>query len=181
VITLLAQSPTRATIYNKWAHFKLLDKKLYAARYETQKQNFPLIMEQNRQLADSLYHQGLTVGQYRCIAHMDWKGLTVNNLDCDPVQFWHTQPYLPNFQENLNTVMINNDTWYPCFDPSRQISIFIDRLADPLTEELNDDYYSQICDQFGLIPDIGFYHGFWQDWFSQQPPKDYDPDLSWTY
>ena len=181
VVTLLSRSTNRSIIYNKWAHFKLLDKKLYASRYETQKQNFPLTITQNRQLADSLYNQGLTVGQYRCIAHMDWKGLTLDDLDCDPVQFWHCQSYLQLFQENLNTVMINNDYWYPYFDPSKQRCIFIDQLADPLTEQLDDDYYFEICDQLQLVPDIDFYHEFWQHWFAQQPPKDYNPDLSWPF
>jgi len=180
-LTVLAQRRSNAVIYNRFAHYKLLDKKLYASWYLKQQMNFPLSRPENQALADSLFPRGLTVGQYRSIAHMDWNDLTIDDLSCDPMTFWDQRPYHSLFQENLNTVLINNEHWIPYYDPRRQQKIYIDRLADPETGQFDDDYYAEICDSLNLMPDFDFYHGFWQEWLDKQPSPSYQPDLSWPH
>lgn len=180
-LTLTAQHQSNAVIYNRFAHYKLLDKKLYQSWYLKQQMNFPLHRKENQILADRLFQSGLTVGQYRAIAFMDWHGMTLSDMDCDPVTFWHAQPYLNFFQENLNTALINNSGWMPYYDDRRQHRIFIDRLADPSSQTLDDDYYAEVCDRLNLAPDHDFYHAFWKKWFADQPDIDYEPDLSWRW
>lgn len=180
-LTLTAQRRSNAVIYNRFAHYKLLDKRLYPSWYHKQQMNFPLRRPENKILADSLFDKGLTVGQYRAIAFMDSNGMILSDLDCDPMTFWHRQPYLSLFQENLNTSLINNSSWIPYYDDRRQHRILIDRIADPETQSLDDDYYAEMCDLLNLVPDHDFYHTFWAYWFENQPSIDYKPDLAWNF
>lgn len=180
-ITVLAAKRSNAMIYNRYAHYKLLDKKLYPSWYLKQQMNFPLTNPKNQRLADDLFLQDLTVGQYRAIAYMDWNELTLDDLHCDPLTLWHEKTYHTLFQENLSTALINNENWIPYFDQTRQKKIYIDKLVDPETGQFDNDYYAQICDELSLVPDFDFYHEFWQDWLNKQPPVDYEPNLKWPY
>lgn len=181
VATILSNDPECVDTYNSLGHYKLLDQSLYTMWYDRQKTNYPLTQQVNRDLADRCYDQKMTVGEYRAIAHMDWLGLTMDDIGTDPVTFWNQQPYCANFQENLNTVRINNETWFPYFDKDRQIPIYADKLVHPHTGQLDDDYYVELCEVLGITPNVPFYRQFWATWIEAQTGLDYRPKTTWDF
>lgn len=181
VATIVCSDHEAVETYHNLGHYKLLDQNLYTMWYERQKTNYPLRQQVNRDLADRCYDQKMTVGEYRAIAHMDWLGYDMSTVGTDPVTFWNEQPYCANFQENLNTVRINNETWFPYFDPQRQIPIYVDRLAHPHTKQLDRDYYVELCEQLKITPDVEFYETFWKTWLDAQTGLDYQRKTSWNF
>ena len=181
VITILAKDPECAVTYHNLGHYKLLDQKLFTAWYDRQKTNYPLTQDVNKVLADRCYEQGMTVGEYRAIAHMDWLGTSIKDINTDPVTFWEQQPYCANFQENLNTVIINNSTWFPYFDRQRQIPLYVDMLANPHTKQINVEYYVWLCELFDITPNVAFYREFWNRWLDRQTGLNYIATPSWNF
>jgi hypothetical protein len=179
-ITLLASTEELAHVYHNFAYSKLLDKKLYSSWYEVQKKNYPLTDPKNQQLADAYFLQGMTPLQYRAIAFLDWQDELAENYT-NPVMEWHRVPYHTWFMENRSTAIANNMSWYPSYDKKKQYKIYVDKLANPVTKQLDDDYYVSVCNTFGLVPNIELYHKFWNYWLSNQPDCSVRPTLDWTY
>jgi hypothetical protein len=179
VLTCLASDDEHAMIYHRMAHRKLLDKKLFTSWYQRQQINFPIVQKKNQLYADTCFDKGLTVGQYRAIAHMDWLGLDKDKIDTDPMTFWQQQPYCANFLENFNTTLINNRNWFPYYDPKKQIAVYVDRLANLVTHQLDHDYYEELCFKMQILPDHDLYKNFWTGWLIQQPSLIYNPKLIW--
>jgi hypothetical protein len=180
VLTCLASNDEQARVYHKLAHRKLLDKKLFTSWYIRQQMNFPLKQDQNRRYADACFAKGMTVGQYRAIAHMDWLGLDKDKIPTDPMTFWQQQPYCANFLENLNTTLINNRTWFPYYDSQKQIPVYVDRLANIVTGKIDHDYYEELCQRLEIEPNHELFATFWTGWLSKQPSLDYQPNVSWS-
>jgi hypothetical protein len=179
-LTILVNDPKLIEYYACYAHFKLLDKRLYASWYEVQKKNYPLNLSKNQEFADVNFEQGMTALQYRSIAFLDWQGEIASTYS-DPVAEWHRWPYHTNFMENRNTLMIDHTTWRPMYVAGKQHSIYIDRLVNPATHHLNQKYYTEICELLGLVPNFDLFRSYWNEWLSRQPDvKSYIPQLSWN-
>jgi hypothetical protein len=177
-VTLRVKNIDFIDIYLRYAHCKLLDKKLYNSWYEIQKLNYPLTIKENIDFADHRFQMGMTPLQYRSIAWQDWQNRLA--IDCDdPVAAWNQHPYHDNFMENRSTVEYDMLNWTSQDD--RMLSIYIDELIDIPNQKFNHSYYIDICDMLNLKPDLQFFNRFWQHWLSRQPNyQSHAPQLSWN-
>lgn len=176
-ITLLAENPASIDYYIAYAHFKLLDKQLYGSWYDVQKKNYPLNNIENQKFADQQFEMGMTPLQYRSIAFQDWQGKLVKNCK-DPVAEWNEHNYHNAFMENKKTILIDHDNCRPGLNKD---IIYIDRLVNPKTKSLNKKYYLEICNSYGLIPNLNMFEDFWNYWLNHQPDiSTINPQLSWN-
>jgi hypothetical protein len=178
-LTILVEDLSIIDYYLCYSHYKLLDKLLYPSWYEIQKKNYPLGLKENQDFADRKFKQGMTVLQYRSIAFQDWQG-KLAEICTDPIEEWNQVPYHNFFMENKNTLMIDHKSWSPMYIAEKQYSIYLDRLVNPATHQLDFRYYEEICNLLNLVPDFQLFADYWNSWLNQQPNiKKYLPKLSW--
>jgi hypothetical protein len=178
-LTILVEDTRVIEYYIRYAHYKLLDKTLYNSWYEVQKKNYPIQIKENQVFADHMFKKGMTALQYRSIVFQDWQEKLVQ--DCaDPIECWDQVSYHTNFMENKNTVIIDNQSWKPLFVAEKQHPIYIDKLVNPITKTLNDQYYLELCNLLDLTPNLAFFQEYWQQWLAGQPNiATYSPMLNW--
>lgn len=175
-ITLLAENPASIDYYLAYAHYKLLDKKLYGSWYDVQKKNYPIDNPENQIFADEQFAKGMTPLQYRSIVFQDWQGKLARESS-DPVEEWNEHPYHEWFMENRKTVIVDHELWEP--GKNKDI-VYIDRLVNPQTRSLNEKYYHELCERHDLIPNLKLLHEFWNYWLDRQPDiTSVKPQLTW--
>lgn len=175
-IALLATTEEHADLYFRHGHAKLSDKQLYPSWFEVQKKNFPLTIKENQQLAEKLLTTGLSCIEYRAIFYGDMNGRIVTDI-YEELALWYNDPYITTFQPNYNTVLHDNRHWRAIFDEEKQAKVYIDKLIDPYTHKLNNEYYVEVCEQLELTPNLELYNDFWKWWIALQPDVDYVPKL----
>ena len=119
----------------------------------------------------------MTPLQYRSIAFQDWQGEIASKCS-DPVAEWNDYPYHDSFMENKKTILMEHEKFKSNVNSS---AIYIDRLVNPQTCHLNKKYYIEICNRYGLEPNLQLFEEFWKYWLSHQTDiSNVKPQLSWN-